>query len=89
MSNATGPVKNRLAPTNPLLTPTARKALENSGSAIVFKAFWSFWNRPGTLSSSKRWSTPTRNSGGPTQIWIEPSWVPSIIRGIAPSWLAG
>ena len=29
------------------------------------------------------------NSGGTTSIWIEPNWVPSICRGIEPSWLAG
>ncbi len=39
-------------------------------------------NRPGALSVSKRSSTPTRNSGGPIQPWIEPNCTPSICRGI-------
>ena len=89
MSKAYGPVQNRLPPIRPLLAPSAMNALAKSGSAMVLSECWSSLNRPGTLRSSKRWSTPTRNSGGPTQIWIEPSCVPSIMRGMAPSWLAG
>ena len=45
--------------------------------------------RPGAASTSKRSSMPTKNSGGMTAAWIAPNWVPSIWRGIVPSWLAG
>ena len=34
-------------------------------------------------------TTPTKNSGGMMAHWIAPNCVPSICRGIAPSWLAG
>ena len=37
----------------------------------------------------KRSSRPTMKSGGTTSHWIAPNCVPSICRGIEPSWLAG
>jgi hypothetical protein len=30
-----------------------------------------------------------KNPGGAIYIWMEPSCVPSIMRGVEPSWLAG
>ena len=44
---------------------------------------------PGAESTSKRLSTPTKNSGGPIKPWIAPNCTPSISRGMDPSWLAG
>ena len=38
IAKAEGPVKNRLTPIKPLLAPTARNSVENSGSAMTFKA---------------------------------------------------
>ena len=38
---------------------------------------------------SKRSSTPTKDSGGIIAAWMAPNWVPSICRGMVPSWLAG
>jgi hypothetical protein len=82
-------VKNSAAPSSPRLAAIPRKVVVNCGSSNTLNASLSLMNRPGAPRISKRRSTPTRNSGGPIQAWMEPCWVPSICRAMAPSWLAG
>ncbi len=73
----------------PLSSAIGQNALRNSGSLRVCVPCHSPVRMAGAEKMPNRSSMPDRNSAGTSSASMVPSWTPSTVRGIEPSWLAG